>query len=82
LEKVLKELRGFAAPWWKQRCQLDLGTPADWTTSHRVHIERPMAPAAYVAGDGLAGHQWEERCPVVGECESGWVDGWVGGAPS
>jgi hypothetical protein len=34
-----------------------------------------MAPAAYVAEDGLVGQQWEERplvkalCPSVGECE-------------
>jgi hypothetical protein len=45
-----------------------------------------MAPASYVAEDGLVGHQWEERplvlwrllCPIVGKCqgqESG-VGGW------
>jgi hypothetical protein len=33
-----------------------------------------MAPAAYVAEDGLVGHQWEERpmkalCPRVGDCQ-------------
>ena len=36
-----------------------------------------MAPAAYVAEDGLVGHQWEEKalgpvkalCPSVGECQ-------------
>jgi hypothetical protein len=27
----------------------------------RVHTEGPMAPATYVAEDGLVGHQWEER---------------------
>jgi hypothetical protein len=43
-----------------------------------------MAPAAYVAEDGLVGHQWEEgplvvQCPSVGECygrktgEGRWV---------
>ena len=28
-----------------------------------------MAPSAYVAEDGLVGHQWEEKalCPSVGE---------------
>jgi len=27
-------------------------------------MDRPMAPAAHVAEDGLVGHQWEER-PLV-----------------
>jgi hypothetical protein len=27
-------------------------------------LEGPMTPAAYVAEDGLVGHQWEER-PLV-----------------
>ena len=27
----------------------------------RIHMERPMAPAAFVAEDGLIGHQREER---------------------
>jgi len=27
-------------------------------------LDRPMAPAAYVAADGLVGHQWEEK-PLV-----------------
>jgi hypothetical protein len=31
----------------------------------RVHMERPMASAAYVAEDGLSGHQWEERFLVL-----------------
>jgi hypothetical protein len=63
LEKGLKELRGFAAPWKKQQCQLTRphGAPRDWTTNQRVHMEGPMAPATYVAEDGLVGHQWEER---------------------
>ena len=30
----------------------------------RVHMEGPMAPATYVAEDGLVRHQWEER-PLV-----------------
>ena len=37
------------------------GDPRDWTTNQRIHIEGPMAPAAYVAEDGLLRHQWEER---------------------
>jgi len=27
-------------------------------------MDRPMAPAAYVAEDGLVGHQWKEK-PLV-----------------
>jgi hypothetical protein len=30
-------------------------------------MEGPMAPAAYVAEDGLIGCQWEER-PLVPQC--------------
>jgi len=29
-----------------------------------VHLDRPMAPAAYVGKDSLVGHQWEEK-PLV-----------------
>ena len=54
LEKGLKELRGFAAPWREQQCQLELpGTGP----STRIHVEGPMALAAYVAEDGLVEHQ-------------------------
>jgi hypothetical protein len=65
-EKGLKEMRGFAAPWGEQQCQLARlspapGVPRDWTTNQGVHMEGPMAPAAYVAEDVLAGYQWEER---------------------
>jgi hypothetical protein len=35
--------------------------PVDWTTNQRVHMERPMDPAIYVAKDGLVGHQWKEQ---------------------
>jgi hypothetical protein len=34
--------------------------PGDWTTNQRVHMEGPIAPAAYVAEDGLVGHKWKE----------------------
>jgi len=50
-----------------------------------------MAPAAYVAEDGLVGHQWEEKPlvlprlgPSVGEChgeEAGREGGWGRGTP-
>ena len=63
LEKGLKLLRGFAAPWREQQCQLARSPefPRVWITNQRVHMEGPMAPAAYVAEDDLVGHQWEER---------------------
>ena len=63
LEKGLKELRGFAAPWREQQCQQARhhGAPGDWTTNQKVHMEGPMALAAYVVMDGLVGHLWEER---------------------
>ena len=38
-----------------------LRAPGDWTTNQRVHMERSMALATYVAQDGLVGHQREER---------------------
>ena len=63
LEKQLKELRGFAVSWGEQQCQLarPFRVPGDWTTNQRVHMKQPMVLAAYVAEDGLVGHQWEER---------------------
>jgi hypothetical protein len=47
------------------------------------YADGPMAPAAYVAKDGLEGHQWEERplvlwrlnAPVEGNARvGGWVE--------
>jgi hypothetical protein len=62
LEKGLKELRGFAATWREEQCQQarSPGTPGDWTTNQRIHMDGPMALATYVAEDGLVRHQWEE----------------------
>jgi len=56
------------------------------------HMDRPMAPAAYVAEDGLVGHQWEEKPFVLPRLDpsplpqcrgmsgqggrKGWVDVW------
>ena len=53
----MKELKGFAASWREQQCQLarSLTAPRDWTTNQRVHMEGPMALATYVAEDGLVG---------------------------
>jgi hypothetical protein len=41
LEKGLKELRRFAAPWRKQQCQKARppGAPRDWITNQRIHME-------------------------------------------
>jgi hypothetical protein len=33
-------------------------------TKEYIHMEGHMAPAAYVAEDGIVRHQWEER-PLV-----------------
>ena len=55
LGKGLKELKEFAAPWREQQCQLPRppGAPGNWTTSHRIHMEGPVSPAAYMVEDGL-----------------------------
>ena len=58
LEKGWKELKGVADPWGLEQYQQ--ARPWSWTTNQRVHMEGPMAPAAYVAEDGLAGHQGKE----------------------
>ena len=65
VEKGLKELRVFAAPWRQQQCQQatphPLRAPGDWSTNQRIHMGKPMALVTYVAEDGLVGLQWEER---------------------
>jgi hypothetical protein len=52
LEKKLKELKGFTAPWREQQCQLARPPrgPREWTTNKRVHVERPMALASCSRG--------------------------------
>ena len=51
----------------EQECQLvrPLGAPGDCTTNQRIHMDGPMAPAAY-GPDGV-------QCPNVGECQGGNV---------
>ena len=63
LEKGLKDLRGFAAPWREQQCQQVRSprAPRGRTTNQSVHKEGPMVLAAYVAQGGLVRHQSEER---------------------
>jgi hypothetical protein len=62
LEKGLKELRGFAAPWREQQCQ-QVRPLSSQGLDHQpsIHMEPPMALATYVVEDGLVGHQWEVR---------------------
>jgi hypothetical protein len=63
-----------------------LRAPWDSTITQTVHMEGLMAPAPYVAEDGLVGHQWEERpwsCEgSVSQCGEipgpGSGIGWVG----
>jgi hypothetical protein len=40
MEKGLKNLRGFAAPWREQQYQQTryTGAPWDWTTKQRIHM--------------------------------------------
>ena len=59
LEKGLKELNGFATPWEEQQYESTKPPELPGTT-----MEGPMAPAIYVAEDGLVGHHCEER-PLV-----------------
>jgi hypothetical protein len=43
LEKGLKELRGFAAPWGEHQCQparTPRISPRDWATNQRVHMKK------------------------------------------
>jgi hypothetical protein len=59
LEKEPKELKGFAASEEEQQYEPTSipRAPRDYTTNQRVNMEGPMAPAAYVAVDGLVSHQ-------------------------
>ena len=62
LEKGLKEMRWGVQPHGESNNVNHAeppGAPRDWTINQRVHMEGPMALAAYVAEDGLVGHQWE-----------------------
>ena len=54
MNKELKELRGFVAPWRKQQCQ-EIRSP------ELPGTELSTKEYTYVGEDGLVGHQWEER---------------------
>jgi hypothetical protein len=89
MEKGLKDLRGFAAPWGKQQRQLAnppelLGTgPPSKEYTWRDPWLRPNIWQRM----SFVGHKWEERpfglrgfdAPVYGNARVGrwdWVDGW------
>ena len=62
LEKGLKELKGFATHRKNSNIsQPDLPELPGTKPPTRVHMEGPMAKAAYVAQDKLVEHQWEEQ---------------------
>jgi hypothetical protein len=52
------------APCGEQQCLLarrpSPGALGNWTTNQWVHMEGPLAQSAYVAEDGIVGHQWKE----------------------
>jgi hypothetical protein len=54
LEKVPKELKG-SATLWEERYELT-----------KQYLPRAVSLVAYVAEDGLVGHQWEVRSLVLG----------------
>jgi hypothetical protein len=59
IEKVLKKLKGFAAPYVEQY-ELTNTPRASWvqSTFQRKHMVGLMTLAAYAAEDGLVSHQW------------------------
>jgi hypothetical protein len=65
LEKGLKELKGFATH--RKNNGISQPNPPELPgtkPSTRVHMEGPMALAAFVAEVVVVGYQWEER-PLV-----------------
>ena len=65
LEKGLKELKGICNPIGRITISTKQTPPQSAQgLNHQPHKEGPIAPAAYVAEDGLFGHKWEER-PLV-----------------
>jgi hypothetical protein len=65
LEKVIMELKGFAAPQQEHQYELTSIPQKSLGLNHqRKHMVALVALAAYVAEDGLFDHQWWER-PLV-----------------
>jgi hypothetical protein len=63
LEKVPKELKGFASHRKNNNMNYPVlqELPGTKPFNQRKHMVGLMAPAAYVAEGGLVTHQWEER---------------------
>jgi hypothetical protein len=66
LEEGLKEPKRIATPSEEQQYKLTRTprVPRDSNTNQKVHLEGPLAPAAYVAEECHIWHQWEGR-PLV-----------------
>jgi hypothetical protein len=56
LEKGLKELRGFAAPWRETHYQQARTIWSSWGLDHQ-----PKNTHGVIHGAGHIGHQWKER---------------------
>jgi hypothetical protein len=88
LEKGLKELRGFAAPWREQQCQQARPPWSSWGLDHQP---KNTYGATY-GGDHIYGRGWScwilvggealgsegVRCPSIGGCQGGKTEmgGW------
>jgi hypothetical protein len=84
LEKVPKELKGFATLWVEQQYELTNTPPPP------LPVPKLVSLAAYESEDGRVGHQWKERpiglanfiCLSTGECQGQevgvgrWGSGW------
>jgi hypothetical protein len=63
MEELEKGLKGACNPIGRTTIstnQIPQGLPGTKAPTKRVHMEGTIAKAAYVAEDGLVGHQWEE----------------------
>ena len=65
-EKIPRELKGTKSPYKEHQYELTSALRALWhyTNNQSKHMVELVALAIFVAEDGLAGHQWEER-PLV-----------------
>jgi hypothetical protein len=93
LEKGLKELRGFAAPWREQQCQPAKPPTAGggWGLDHQAKSTHGGTHGSssicgrgwpcWTSVGGVALGPEGVQCPNVGECQGGKtkVDRWVGG---
>lgn len=61
LGEGVKEPKGFATPWEEQEYQPTRPFPPPPNSQELNHQRIPMAPAVYVAEDGLVWHQKEGK---------------------